>query len=300
VNVIRKVIAASFAFSFAVSLPLPAATSKAPAPTNLSAAEIVNRNVTARGGLQAWRAVQSISFHGRMGAGGNQRATLQNPVPGKQAPPLPTDVRPATEVQLPFEMVMARPLKVRFELSFRGQTAVQVYDGEKGWKLRPYLNRLEVEPYTVDELKKSSMQAALDGPLVDYVAKGTKVELESTEPVEDGTSYKLRLTLKNGDVMHVWVDTKTFLETKVEGQPRRLDGVEHPVEIYYRDYRSVSGLQIPFELETQVLPVTSAGSKVKPAPIPAERIVLDRVSINPKLDAAFFAKPDIQAAAKPL
>jgi hypothetical protein len=86
----------------------------------------------------------------------------------------------------------------------------------------------------------------------------------------------------------------------VEGQPRRLDGVEHPVEIYYRDYRSVSGLQIPFELETQVLPATSAGSKVKPAPIPAERIVLDRVSINPKLDAAFFAKPDIQAAAKPL
>ena len=297
---IRKVIAASFVLSLAVSLPLPAATSKAPAPNNLTAAEIVNRNVMARGGLQAWRAVQAISFHGRMGAGGNQRATLQNPVPGKQASPLPTDARPATEVQLPFEMVMARPLKVRFELSFRGQTAVQVYDGENGWKLRPYLNRLEVEPYTVEELKKSSMQAALDGPLVDYVAKGTKVELESTEPVEDGMSYKLRLTLKNGEVMHVWIDTKTFLETKVEGQPRRLDGVDHPVEIYYRDYRSVSGLQIPFELETQVLPVTRAGSKMQPAPIPAERIVVDRVSINPKLDATFFAKPDIQAAAQPL
>ncbi len=297
---IRKVIAAIFALSFVVSLPLPAATPTGPTQTKLTAAQIVSRNVTARGSLQAWRAVQAISFHGRMGAGGNQRATLQDPVPGKQNQPLPTDVRPATEVQLPFEMVMARPLKVRFELTFKGQTAVQVYNGEQGWKLRPYLNRLEVEPYTVDELKKSSMQAALDGPLVDYAAKGTKVELESTEPVEDGTSYKLRLTLKNGDVMHVWVDTKTFLETKVEGQPRKLDGVEHPVEIYYRDYRSVNGLQIPFELETRVLPVTPAGSKLKQAPIPAERILVDKVSINPKLDAAFFAKPDVQTAAKPL
>jgi hypothetical protein len=296
--VIRKVIAASFAFAFTVSLL--AATPTRPTQAKLSAVEIVNRNVTARGGLQAWRAVQTISFHGRMGAGGNQRATLQSPVPGKQAQSLPTDARPATEAQLPFEMEMARPLRVRFELTFKGQTAVQVYDGEKGWKLRPYLNRLEVEPYTVEELKKSSMQAALDGPLVDYAAKGTKVDLESTEPVEDRTSYKLKLTLKNGDVMHVWVDTKTFLETKVEGQPRRLDGVEHPVEIYYRDYRSVSGLQIPFELETRVIPVTPAGSKVKQAPIPTETILMDKVSINPKLDAAIFVKPDLQAAAKPL
>ncbi len=216
------------------------------------------------------------------------------------APPLATDALRAVEAQLPFEMERARPLKVRFEWTVKGQTAVQVYDGEKGWKLRPYLNRLEVEPYTVEELKKSSVQAALDGPLVDYAVKGTKVELESTEPVEDGTSYKLKLTLKNGEVMHVWVDTKTFLETKVEGQPRRLDGIDHPVEVYYRDYRSVSGLQIPFELDTQVLAVTPAGSKVKQAPIPAERIVVDKVSINPKLDATVFAKPDIQSAAKPL
>jgi hypothetical protein len=33
---------------------------------------------------------------------------------------------------------------------------------------------------------------------------------------------------------------QSFLETKIEGQPRRLDGVYHPVEIYYRDYRRAS------------------------------------------------------------
>ena len=53
---------------------------------------------------------------------------------------------------------------------------------------------------------------------------------------------------------HVW-DEKTFLEVKIEGQPRRLDGTEHPVELYYHDYRTVDGLQFPFVLETRVLSV---------------------------------------------
>ena len=40
----------------------------------LSASDIISKNVAARGGLQAWRAVQSISMEGKLGAGGNQRA----------------------------------------------------------------------------------------------------------------------------------------------------------------------------------------------------------------------------------
>ncbi len=76
---------------------------------------------------------------------------------------------------------------------------------------------------------------------MDYAAKGTKAELEGTEKVEGNDTYRLKLTFKNGQTQHVWVDAKTFLETKIEGTPRRLDGKYHPVEIYYRDYRTVSG-----------------------------------------------------------
>jgi len=63
-------------------------------------------------------------------------------------------------------------------------------------KLRPFLNRREVEAYTADEMKVASMQADLDGPLVDYAAKGTKVELAGMEKVEDRDTYKLTLTMK--------------------------------------------------------------------------------------------------------
>ncbi|WP_263355066.1 LolA family protein [Acidicapsa acidisoli] len=264
--------------------------------SSLTAAEIVNKNVAARGGLQAWRSVQSMTFQGKLGAGGNQRTTLPASLPDKKAAALPTDPRPKEEVLLPFVMEMQRPHKVRFELQFRGQAALQVYDGENGWKLRPYLNRREVEPFTADEAKAASMQAELDGPLIDYVAKGTRVDVEGMEEVEDRDTYRLKLTMKNGQSIHLWIDSKTFLETKIEGQPRRLDGIDHPVEIYYRDYRPTSGLEIPYLLETKVLPLPNPASRVKENPIPAERILIERVLVNPKFEASLFSKPQAEVA----
>src|SRR5581483_4496979 len=125
-----------------------------------------------------------------------------------------------------------RPRKMRLELEFNGQTAVQVYDGANGWKLRPFLNRRQVEPFSEEELKAASRQSDLDGPLIDYATKGTQIEVEGMEKVENNDAYKLKLTLKDGQVQHVWVDARTFLETKIEGSPRRLDGRYHPVVTY--------------------------------------------------------------------
>jgi hypothetical protein len=283
------------------------AAAAAPAQAKLSAAEVVTKNVAARGGLEAWRAVKTMSVSGKTGAGGNQRATLQLPTQAQATvvtrrpdqTPLPS--RRVEEVSLPFLMELARPRKMHFELQFAGQTALQVYDGVNGWKLRPYLNRLEVEPYTPEEMKAASMQSELDGPLVDYAAKGTRIESDGIEKVEGRDTYKLKLTLKSGDVTHVWVDAQTFLETKIEGQPRRLDGVYHPVEVYYRDYRNVNGLEIPFVLETRVLPVTKTAMGLGDPPVPPEKTLIEKVVINPTFDAGLFSKPAIptkSAAAK--
>ena len=270
-----------------------------PSPgANLSTAAIVDKNVAARGGLQAWRAVQTMSMEGKVGAGGNQRATLPVPVPGKRANQSILPQRPPQEAQLPFMMELKRPRKMRLELQFNGQKAIQVFDGANGWKLRPFLNRRVVEPYTTDEMKSSSMQADLDGYLVDYAAKGTRIELAGVEKVEDRDTYKLKLTMKNGQSIHVWIDAQTFLEAKIEGQPRRLDGVYHPVEIYYRDYRPVSGLQVPFVLETRVLPVAQTKPGLRGPAVPPEKITIDKVVVNPKFDEALFSKPDAGAAAK--
>ena len=239
-----------------LAVPLVVVADSTTAPVALTATQIVEKNVAARGGLQAWRTVKTLSMSGKLDAGGKQK------------------------VQLPFVLEMERNRKTRLELQFNGQTAVQVYDGTNGWKLRPFLNRNDVEPYTPEELKAASMQAELDGPLVDYAAKGTKVELEGVQQVEGHDAFNLKLTLKNGEVQHVWVDGQSFLDVKVEGTPRRLDGKFHPVATFLRDYRSVNGLMIPYVNETVVEGVRQT-----------EKIVVEKVIVNPKLDDSHFSKP---------
>jgi hypothetical protein len=245
----------------------------------LSATAIVEKNVAARGGLAAWRAVQTLEMTGKMDVGGNNRPTL--PIPGgrKRGQFIPPP-RPTEQVQLPFTMDLRRPRQMRVEIQFNGQTAVQVYDGSKGWKLRPFLNRHQVEPFTPDELQVASAQSDLDGPLIDFAAKGSKVDLEGTDQVDGRNNYKLKVTDKAGHMRHVWIDPETFLETKIDGNPRRLDGKYHPVAVYFHDYKSVHGLMMPYVLETAVEGVKDT-----------EKIQIEKIVLNPKLDDARFAMP---------
>ena len=252
---IKKMILSCLALSVLASMEMVAADAPA-ASAQLTADQVVAKNIAAKGGLQAWQAVQSMSFSGKVDAGGKQNA------------------------QLPFVMEMKRPRKTRVEIEFANDKAIQTYDGANGWKLRPFLGRRDVEQFSAEELKSASMESQLDGPLVDYAAKGTKVELAGVEKVEGHDAYKLKLTMKGGQVRHLWVDAQTFLEVKIEGIPRRMDGKMHPVEIYYRDYKSVSGLIVPYVLETTVQGVKQS-----------HKMTVESVVVNPKLEDSLFAAP---------
>jgi len=274
----KRISCAAMAFALLPSWMLGAdTTTKATAP-QLSAEQIVEKNVVARGGLSGWRSLQTLQMKGKMQAGGNKRPTI--PVPGTKVGPEVKSNRPVDQVELPFTMELERGRKQRVEIQFNGQTAVQVYNGSQGWKLRPFLNRHEVEKYTADELKQASSQSDLDGLLIDYAAKGTKVELTGVEQVEGRNTYNLKVTDKNGNIRHDWVDAQTFLEIKVEGNPRRLDGKYHPVATFLRDYRAVNGLMMPYLMETVVEGVKDT-----------EKIKIEEIVSNPKLDASQFAMP---------
>jgi hypothetical protein len=250
---------------------------------------ILEKNAAARGGLAAWRKVTSLRLSGRLDAGvprdpvrlahAYQRTPAQAKAEARLAAAR-TTAGAEQPVELPFRLELARPRQSRLEVDFRGQTAVQVYDGERGWKLRPFLGRREVEPFRPDELQAAAQQTDLDGLLLDHEAKGYRVALAGTEPVNGHDAYKLALTGRDGAVRHVWVDAETFLEVRVDGT-RRVDGKARTVWTRLDDYRRVDGLLVPHLLETTVEGIRGA-----------ERIAVERVALNPKLPAARFAKPD--------
>ena len=240
-----------------------AATDPAP-PGDLTAAQIVDRNITARGGLSAWRAINTLTMAGQLEAGGKRNS------------------------ELPFVMRMKRGHKSRLEITFKDQTAVQVYDGKQGWKVRPFLNRNEVEPYSPAEAKAAASWEELDGPLVDYAKKGTKVELAGMDAVEGRPAHKLKLTLKSGEQRDLWIDAATFLEVKIDGQPRKMDGKLRKVAIYYRDFRSEGGLTMPHTLETVV-----DGVKEN------HKMSIQRVAVNAPMQDTLFQKPQLALASAP-
>lgn len=229
---------------------------------DLTAAQIVEKNAAARGGQSAWRAVNSLTLSGDMDAGGR------------------------SDAKLPYVLSLKRPHKSRLEIRFQEQTALQTFDGRQGWKYRPYLGQTDVEPLTPAELKVAAAADELDGPLIDPAGRGAKVDLMGMEKVEGKNAYKLRLTQGTSAVRHVWVDAASFLEVKMDGEPRKLDGRVHKVAVFFRDYKAVNGLQIPHTLETVVDGVKQT-----------RKIVVKTVSVNPKLDDLLFSRPQPGASA---
>jgi outer membrane lipoprotein-sorting protein len=229
---------------------------------DLTVAQITEKNAAARGGLASWRAVKTLTMTGEMDAGGK------------------------ADAHLPYTMSLKRPHMSRLEIRFENQPSIQTFDGTQGWKYRPFMGRPDPEPLTADELKVLAASDELDGALIDADRKGVKVELVGTEKVEGKNNYHLRLTKAGGVVRNLWVDATTFLDTKVDGEPRKLDGHPHKVETYYRDYKTESGLNIAHTLETVAEGVK--GSR---------KITIKTVTVNPKLDDALFGKPQPSAAA---
>jgi outer membrane lipoprotein-sorting protein len=225
----------------------------------LSAEQIVEKNVAARGGLDAWRKVQTMVWFGHV------------------------DSANAPAQDLPFMLALKRPNKTRFELTVLNQKAVRVFDGRQGWKLSPsVMGNSEFRPYTMDELKSAHDEQVIDGLLIDHQAKGVDVTLDGIDKIDGHDAYRLGVKLPSGVTRHVWVDAQSFLDVKYDRQAR---GAHGPVtmEVKYSDYKNVDGLQIPFTIESGA----AASGK-------SDKLTIDKLSLNPPLDDAMFTRPASQ------
>jgi hypothetical protein len=223
----------------------------------MTAAQIVEKNVAARGGLEAWRKIETMAWAGHIESGN---------VPG---------------AALPFVLEMKRPDKTRFEVHVQNQRSVRMYDGSHGWKLHPARDgQPDLQPYTAEELKFAHDAEGIDGPLMDYQAKGVSVALEGVDKIGGNQAYRLSVKLPSGASHHVWIDAQSFLEVQSDREAHNAVGMSGTVTVHYRDYRTIDGLQIPFMIE-------SGGS----ASQATDKMVIDRIALNPPLEDWMFARP---------
>ncbi len=223
--------------------------------------ELIAKNIEARGGLEKMKAVQSLRMSGKMSMG-----------PGMEAP---------------MTLEMKRPRNLRMEFTIQGMTGIQGYDGKTGWSVMPFQGKKDPEPMSPDELKMIEEQADMDGPLVDYKAKGHKVELVGKEKVEGSDAWKIKLTLKDGTVQYAFLDADSFLEIKQE-MKRTIRGSEVEFESTLGDYKEVAGLLIPHSIQSN--------AKGRPE---KQNLIIDTIEVNPTLDDARYRMPAVSKTEAP-
>jgi len=172
-----------------------------------------------------------------------------------------------------------RPQMARQEFSMQGMTGVNAYDGKTGWKIEPWQGKKDAEPLGEEELKQIQEDADFDGPLVNYQQKGNKVEFVGAEPVEGTDAFKLKVTLKNGDVSYYFMDTDYYVPIKIESK-RMVRGAEREVETSLGDYKEVAGVYLPHSVESGV-----KGSPNK------SQITFEKIEANVALDDSRFKQP---------
>jgi hypothetical protein len=225
--------------------------------------EVIAKNIEAHGGLEKLKSVRTLRTTGKFTQGSFRAGFLQE---NKRAD------------------------KVREEALIQGLAQIQAYDGKTGWQVSPFGGRKDAELISQDDLKGLTLDADIDGPLVDYKEKGHQAELLGHDTVEGTDCYKVKLTLKNCDMRYYFLDADSFLEVKMENQSN-IRGAVQFTENYYGDYEQVSGLYFPFAFES--------GEKGNPV---RTKYTVEKVEINVPLDDSLFSmpvtKPEAKAAAK--
>jgi outer membrane lipoprotein-sorting protein len=233
----------------------------APAVWGQTADEIIAKNIQARGGLDKLKSVQSMKATATMAMG-----------PGMEAPGV---------------LIQKRGNLARLEFTIQGLTAVQAYDGKNAWQVMPFTGKKDPELMSADEAKEVEEMADIDGPMVDYKSKGNQVEFLGKEKVEGTDAYKLKVSLKNGDVQTVYIDADSFLEIKEETK-RMVRGSEQVFESSIGDYKDVNGIIFPFAEESGV-----KGSEQK------EKLTITKIELNVPTDDSIFRMPQPAPAPEP-
>ncbi len=231
--------------------------SRLPAQT---ADSIIARYIRGIGGLEAIQAANTARMTGRVTSGGGfEAATVQE---------------------------TKRPNRVRSEFTIQGMTAITAYDGRDGWKIMPFGGKKDPEPLSEEEMRAVVEEADFDGPLMNYQQKGHRVELLGTDQVEGTDVYKLKVTFANGDSWTYFLDTENCIPIKVERR-MMIRGAEQTFETTLGNYQKVSGLLLPFSIESR-----------QPGSPQGARITFDKIEINVPIDDSRFARPAAAAPAQ--
>ena len=190
--------------------------------TTQTADEIIDKYITAIGGKENWKKINSLKMEGNIQVQG---------------------------LEIPFTMQAVNGKGLRTDGEFQGNFFIDIITPTKGWSQNPMAGKATLQPLSDDELKDRVDELDLQGAFVDYKEKGSVVEFLGKDE-EDGNDYfKVKLTTKNKNETTYFFDTKTYLVYKQESISKQ-QGQEMKMVVKTLDYQTIDGgVKMPFKTD---------------------------------------------------
>lgn len=216
-----------------------------------TADEVIRKYIKYCGGEKAWKKVRTITTSGEYDYGG---------------------------IVFPFNTYSKAPDAYKFVVPFNGKYYAQAFDGKKGWKIDAFKNETVPTHLTGKAALAMANEAdvELESPFIDYRKKGHQVTLVGTDSIQGNRCFNIRLVRKNGEVESYYFDHQTS-ELVMKIAPSKNAELEGSLlSIYFRDYRKVDGIKIPFNI------ICQSGEQMILA------IIVSHVAINTAIDDGIF------------
>jgi outer membrane lipoprotein-sorting protein len=239
-------------FAFVLSTAgLVYAQAQAAAPASPTVDEIVAKNIKAKGGADKIKSMQTMQMSGT--------ATLQG-------------------MDVSMKIYSKRPNMTRQEVKLQEKTIVSGYDGTTAWWINPMMGIDTAQELSGPQAESLKDQADFDGVLNDYKAKGHTVELVGTEEIDGKKAYHLKVTKKNGQVQHYFLDADSGIDLRVQTTVEQ-GGQQMNITSDLSNYQPVSGVMVPFSMKQSM------------NGMPLMTMTINKVEFNVPIDDALFKMP---------
>jgi outer membrane lipoprotein-sorting protein len=148
-------------------------------------------------------------------------------------------------MDLPMEMWMKNPDKIKTVTSINGQDMVQAYDGEKGYTINPMAGSADAVEMTPDQLSDIKRNNMFQNYLASFLKNG-QLTLAGEESVNGKPAFKVNAKLDNGTVATLFIDKETYLVLKTTAEVNQ-GGIAMTVESVPSDYTETNGLFLPMK-----------------------------------------------------
>jgi outer membrane lipoprotein-sorting protein len=180
-----------------------------------------------------------------------------------------------------FTMYLKEPNKIRNEVPMQGQKMIQVFDGENGWMLAPWVSP-EPQDLSGMQLEQFKKSANIEGDLYEWKEKGHELEYLGKDEMEGTPVYKLRLTKKDGDVIDYYLDESTYIPLK-QTTKTTYNNREMEMETYFSNYKMIDGIAMPMSMRNTSTQFSS-------------QITFDSIEFNVEVPDKLFEKPTASAS----